>query len=204
MRQKLFAVFFALSLVLQASAMPILVYAEGNGNSGNDGHKIAICHIPPGNPENMQTIEVDEHSVTLEAHLKHGDTVGACATPPPPPPPENLAPVISLLGDNPAQVFLGGTYVDQGATALDPEDGNITDDVVVIGSVDTATLGTYTLTYNVSDSDGLAATPVTRTVNVVSGGGGGGGAGEWSGECRLGRWRRRRRRNTSAMCRRFR
>lgn len=30
-------------------------------------HKIIICHVPPGNPENMQTLEVDESS--LKGHL---------------------------------------------------------------------------------------------------------------------------------------
>ena len=46
-------------------------------------------------------------------------------------------------------------------------------------TVNTTLLGTYTITYNVSDLSGNAATPVTRTVNVqpqaaaLEGGGGG-------------------------------
>jgi hypothetical protein len=49
----------------------------------------------------------------------------------------------------------------------------------VTNNVNTTVLGTYTITYNVSDSSGNAATPVTRTVNVqpqaaaLEGGGGG-------------------------------
>ena len=38
--------------------------------------KVQICHIPPGNPGNRHTIEVDESSVS--AHIAHGDYRGAC------------------------------------------------------------------------------------------------------------------------------
>ena len=88
---------------------------------------------------------------------------------------ENNAPMITLIGSNPITVSVGNTYTDQGATAQDVEDGDITTNIVVTGTVNTATLGTYTVTYNVSDSDGLSATEVTRTVSVVSAPTGGGG-----------------------------
>ena len=39
-------------------------------------HKVQICHIPPGNPSNAHTIDIDEHA--LDAHLAHGDAKGAC------------------------------------------------------------------------------------------------------------------------------
>jgi hypothetical protein len=42
----------------------------------DDDHKVEICHIPPGNPGNRHTIEVDVSSV--DAHLAHGDEPGAC------------------------------------------------------------------------------------------------------------------------------
>ena len=51
-------------------------------------------------------------------------------------------------------------------SATDNLDGVITGQVVIGGTVDSNTLGTYTLTYNVTDSDGNAATTATRTVNV--------------------------------------
>lgn len=38
--------------------------------------KETVCHIPPGNPDNAQTIEVDQSAV--QAHLDHGDTLGSC------------------------------------------------------------------------------------------------------------------------------
>ncbi len=93
---------------------------------------------------------------------------------------DTTAPVITLLGNNPENVYVNSTYTDAGATAMDNIDGNITANIVVTGTVNTDTIGTYTLTYNVSDSAGNPATPVTRTVNVTArsnGGGGGGGGG---------------------------
>jgi hypothetical protein len=37
---------------------------------------VTICHIPPGNPNNAQTIMVSSEEV--QGHLDHGDTLGAC------------------------------------------------------------------------------------------------------------------------------
>ena len=37
---------------------------------------VVICHIPPGNPSNHQTITVG--AAAVQAHLDHGDTLGAC------------------------------------------------------------------------------------------------------------------------------
>src|SRR5688572_26716129 len=39
--------------------------------------KVTICHIPPGNPNNPQTITVGAPAV--QAHLAHGDYLGECA-----------------------------------------------------------------------------------------------------------------------------
>lgn len=38
--------------------------------------KVTICHMPPGNPENMHTLSVGAPAV--RAHLDHGDALGAC------------------------------------------------------------------------------------------------------------------------------
>ena len=79
----------------------------------------------------------------------------------------NTPPTITLNGANPLVVTEGTTFSDPGVTATDPEDGDITANVVVGGdTVDENTPGTYVITYNVTDSGGLAATEVTRTVIV--------------------------------------
>jgi hypothetical protein len=38
--------------------------------------KVKICHVPPGNPANFHTITVSDNAV--QAHLGHGDLLGAC------------------------------------------------------------------------------------------------------------------------------
>ena len=76
-------------------------------------------------------------------------------------------PVITLIGDSVIEICMGCTFVDPGATAVDVEDGDITNSIQVSGSVNTNTLGTYVLAYNVTDSDGNSAAVVVRTINVV-------------------------------------
>jgi len=80
---------------------------------------------------------------------------------------ENQKPVISIIGDNPYELRKGTTYNDPGATASDPEDGDITDDIATSSDVDTSSTGTYTVRYNVTDSDGADADEKTRTVEVI-------------------------------------
>jgi len=41
-----------------------------------NNNKVIICHLPPGNPGNTQTIQVSVNSV--KAHLAHGDRIGDC------------------------------------------------------------------------------------------------------------------------------
>ena len=80
---------------------------------------------------------------------------------------DNTAPVITLLGVNPLNFSIGGTYTEPGASASDNVDGDITGNIVIAGdSVNTATSGVYVVTYDVSDAAGNQATQVTRTVNV--------------------------------------
>ncbi len=71
-----------------------------------------------------------------------------------------------MVGDVNITITVGETYNDPGAIAMDNNDGNITDQIVVRNPVDTSTIGTYTITYDVNDSAGNAADQVTRTVTV--------------------------------------
>ena len=80
---------------------------------------------------------------------------------------DTTAPVISLVGDSQVNLEVGSTYTDAGATASDNYDGDISSQIVVVNNVDVNTLGSYTVTYSVSDSSSNAASVVTRTVNVV-------------------------------------
>ncbi|MGE5456089.1 MAG: immunoglobulin-like domain-containing protein [Ignavibacteriales bacterium] len=79
---------------------------------------------------------------------------------------DNTIPVITV---NPTtvDVFKNIAYTDTGVTASDNIDGNITSSIITTGTVNTAVVGTYTLTYNVSDASGNVAVAKTRTVNVL-------------------------------------
>ena len=80
--------------------------------------------------------------------------------------PDSNPPTIQLRGNATVDVTIDASYSDAGATATDPEDGDITSRIVVVNPVDTTVLGSYTVTYSVTDLSGNAAAPVTRTVNV--------------------------------------
>lgn len=79
---------------------------------------------------------------------------------------DTVAPVITLLGNNPMQVGFGTVFTDPGATASDGCAGDLTSSIVVTGSVDTNIVGFYALTYTVQDPTGHSDTEV-RTVEVL-------------------------------------
>lgn len=68
-----------------ADVKPVSGNLYDNYRCGNNDDKVLICHIPPGNPENAHEICVGEPSV--EAHLAHGDVLGACPSSDPDPNP---------------------------------------------------------------------------------------------------------------------
>ena len=82
-------------------------------------------------------------------------------------PQDTTRPVIRLNGASNEMISQGMAYRDPGATANDNVDGDISNRIVVSGSVNTSIPGTYTLRYNVSDSAGNAATTVNRTITVT-------------------------------------
>ncbi len=77
----------------------------------------------------------------------------------------NCAPILKLIGSKSLTVRLGSVYVDAGATAKDPEDGELTSSIITAGSVNTSVKGTYYITYACTDQYGAKAT-ATRTVRV--------------------------------------
>ena len=79
---------------------------------------------------------------------------------------DSTAPVITLTGEITINLNVGDTYTEQGATATDNIDTSVA--VIISGSVDTATAGTYTIHYNASDTAGNPAVEVTRTINVAA------------------------------------
>ncbi|GIU05598.1 MULTISPECIES: immunoglobulin-like domain-containing protein [unclassified Shewanella] len=75
-----------------------------------------------------------------------------------------LAPVIKLNGESPMLVAHGAEFSDPGASVSDNVDTNLA--ISASGTVDTNTVGSYTLTYSASDSAGNSA-QIFRVVNVT-------------------------------------
>ena len=86
---------------------------------------------------------------------------------------DSKGPEITLKGEATITIKVGATFIDPGATAKDDQDGDLTSKITTSGTVDTSTVGSYTIVYSVSDSAGNKSTK-KRTVKVVSAGGGGG------------------------------
>ncbi len=74
-------------------------------------------------------------------------------------------PEIELKGNSKMTIKVGSKFTDPGATATDDVDGDLTENIVVTGKVDTKKAGTYTLKYTVEDSSGNKASK-KRTVIV--------------------------------------
>ncbi|HIL55722.1 MAG TPA: DUF5011 domain-containing protein, partial [Verrucomicrobia bacterium] len=79
---------------------------------------------------------------------------------------DTIPPVLTLNGDASITIYQGTTFGNPGAAAVDNVDGDLTSSIIVSGSVDTSTIGTYTINYDISDAVGNAATTVSRTVVV--------------------------------------
>ncbi|MDX2343999.1 MAG: Ig-like domain-containing protein, partial [Acidimicrobiia bacterium] len=82
---------------------------------------------------------------------------------------DTTAPIITLVGSNPQVIPVGSPYVESGATAVDSFDGDVTGLVTVNASaVNTSAVGTYSVAYDVVDSNGNDAIQIVRMVSVVN------------------------------------
>jgi len=81
---------------------------------------------------------------------------------------DQVAPDLSLLGENSLSLIQGELYQEPGFEALDQVEGDLSAAVQVSGQVDSSIAGIYTLRYDVSDSSGNAAVQLMRTVWVIS------------------------------------
>ena len=77
-----------------------------------------------------------------------------------------VEPVITLLGDKNMTISLNSRYKEPGYKAVDYTDGKISRSVDVTGKVNTSQVGTYPITYKVTNSRGKTAI-VQRFVKVI-------------------------------------
>jgi len=108
----------------------------------------------------------DVYSISYTATDKSGNTatvtrtitvVNSAAT-------DIMAPEITINGSEAVSILLGTTYSDAGAKAIDAVDGAIS--VETNGTVDTETVGIYTIIYTATDNANNIAT-ATRRVTVI-------------------------------------
>jgi len=80
-------------------------------------------------------------------------------------------PSLSLLGPRVVNLPVNTLYLDQGAVATDPQEGDITSKLLITGlsQLHNNVVGDYLIRYNVTDSTGLPAPEVVRIVRVTDG-----------------------------------
>ena len=74
-------------------------------------------------------------------------------------------PILTLVGSTNITLYQKNPYIELGSSASDIIDGNM--NVVITGSVDINTVGTYILTYTATDSSRNTST-ATRTIKIIA------------------------------------
>ena len=77
-------------------------------------------------------------------------------------------PVITLMGAKIVNIDVGAAYIDNGATAMDAVDGDLSGDIKVAGMsrINVEIPGDYIIRYSVTDSEQHEALPMYRVVRV--------------------------------------
>lgn len=146
------------------------VTLDGSASSDPNGDDLTytwyegatIIAGPTASPAVQVTLALGVHNITLEVDdgnlLTDTDEVTVTVE-------DTTPPVITLNGDSEITLECGvDDYTEEGAAASDICDPGVS--VVISGTVDTHTPGTYMVTYNATDASGNNATPVDRTVIV--------------------------------------
>jgi hypothetical protein len=80
---------------------------------------------------------------------------------------DTTPPVVTLTGAAAMNLTVGDAFTDPGATAIDNVDGDLTASIVKTGTVDTATAGSYSITYSATDKAGNTGS-AGRLVTVIA------------------------------------
>jgi predicted esterase len=78
---------------------------------------------------------------------------------------DNTQPDVTLVGEAVITLGTGQDYIDQGALAIDDEDGDLSNQITVIGTVNINVVADYLLRYRVTDSGG-GSDETSRIVRV--------------------------------------
>jgi hypothetical protein len=121
----------------------ILHYARMEYNEGNCDSVVNILQMLPQSWSRKQETE------SLRAQCRR----------------DTIAPVITLIGNNPVVLTRNEPFDDPGASAVDAVDGEIGDRIETSGTVESGREGTYQIVYAVQDNAGNTNS-VTREVIV--------------------------------------
>lgn len=148
----------------QLWSVPYALYAQNSGSSesgsqtleqvlseGNSAENNSITNLQ--DPQNAQDAVTKSYVDALVIDLQEQI--------------DEQPPVISLYGEALVYVNQYHNFSDPGAVATDVQEGDLTNDIVVTGEVDTDIVDVYGLVYNVADSEGNNAFAVTRTIYVL-------------------------------------
>jgi PKD repeat protein len=82
---------------------------------------------------------------------------------------DTIRPVMTLLGNDPMKLEVGNAYVEPGVSISDNYNtsAQLNSRVVINSNLDVTRLGTYTVTYQLTDLSGNQAATLTRTVIVI-------------------------------------
>jgi hypothetical protein len=171
---------FVMDFLEGASNDIVQIFIDGTlahtGTSWENFYRYDADAFPAPNPNSSRTVNslvFYERGTANPADRFNGflvDNVALISTSTPagtstPPASTSTAPVITLNGSSTMSIFQNTVFTDPGATATDDIDGSVS--VAATGTVDTAVIGGYIITYTATDSHSNVAS-TTRTVNVVS------------------------------------
>ncbi len=77
---------------------------------------------------------------------------------------DNIAPTIELKGEDTIKLLVGDKYEEKGASANDNIDGDLTNNIEILGSVDTSKPENYEIEYRIRDSAGNQATAKRKVI----------------------------------------
>ena len=148
------------NVVVNVENLPQGISLSYSKKSGEPDFNLSIFfHVDTNHANDTSTIQII--GVT-DSGVKVMKSMKISVTDPP-----NHFPNITLLGATNIYLVLNSPWNDPGFTAFDAEDGDLTNQVIVTGTVNNNFSSLYTITYQVTDSKGDKTT-VTRKINVFN------------------------------------
>lgn len=142
----------SLKVVMSILTLTLLTACGGGGdeNSSNtSSNNFDSNNSSSDNDDDKRDINVANGSVTYPIKTDGTDN----------------APSLILNGANPQTLALGSSFINQGATANDDIDGNLSSSITESNNVNTSIAGCYKQNYEVSDTSGNSKS-LTRTIFV--------------------------------------